>query len=107
MLDSFLGALCKRILKLPQWYSNTPASIVVGLQSARALCLIRKLNLLMKITADELGETVSSRTFAALSDDVDSVCLVRECRDLEQFFSTGYASALLLKIAWTHVTSRM
>ena len=64
----------------------------------------------MKITVDELGETVSSRTFAALSDDVDSVCLVRECRDLEQFFSTDYTSALLLgeqKIAWVHVTSRI
>ena len=41
-LDSFLGELSKRLLKLPRWYSNTPASIVIGLGSARALCLTRK-----------------------------------------------------------------
>ena len=48
MLDSFLGELSKRLLKLPRWYSTTPASIVIGLRSARALCLTRKLNFLKK-----------------------------------------------------------
>jgi len=48
MLDSFLGELSKRLLKLPRWYSNTPASIVIGLRSARALSLTRKLNFLKK-----------------------------------------------------------
>ena len=38
MLNSFLGELSKRLLRLPpQWYCNTPASIVVRLRSARAL----------------------------------------------------------------------
>ena len=48
MLDSFLGELCKRLLncKLSQWYSNTPALVVVRQRSARALCLLRKLNFL-------------------------------------------------------------
>ena len=79
-LDSFLGELSKRLLKLPRWYSNTPASIVIGLGSARALCLTRKLNFLKNISSDDHSETVSSRTLASLSDDVDSICLVRECR---------------------------
>ena len=87
MLDSFLGELSKRLLRLPRWYSNTPASIVVGLMSARALCLTRKLNFLRKISIDEYSETMSSRTLRCLSDDLDSICLIRECRDLDQFFS--------------------
>ena len=95
LLDSFLGELSKRLLKLPKWYSNTPASIVIGMQSARALCLTRKLQFLRKVAADNRGETVSSRTFMSLSDDIDSVCLVRECRDLECFFEINFTSAIL------------
>ena len=95
MLDSFLGELSKRLLKLPRWYSNTPASIVVGLMSARALCLTRKLNFLRKISIDKYSETLSSQTLRSLSDDIDSVCLIRECRDLEQFFHSNFTSTIL------------
>ena len=94
-LDSFLGELSKRLLKLPRWYSNTPASIVIGLGSARALCLTRKLNFLRKISSDDHSETVSSLTLASLSDDIDSVCLIRECRDLEQHFHSNFTAAIL------------
>lgn len=62
-LDSFLGELSK----LPRWYSNIPASIVIGLESARVLCLVKKLNFLRKISSDDYG-TVSSQTFASLSN---------------------------------------
>lgn len=95
VLDSFLGELSKRLLKLPQWYSNTPASIVAGQRSARALCLTRKLNFLKKISAVESRETLSAQTITSLSDDINSTCLVRECRDLEQYFSTVFTSAIL------------
>ena len=94
MLDSFLGELSKRLLKLSRWYSNTPASIVIGLRSARALCLTRKLNFLKKIT-DSNSETVSSRTLTSLSDDLGSICLIRVCWDLEKFFNSNFTSAIL------------
>ena len=94
MLDSFLGELSKRLLKLPRWYSNTPASIVIGLRSARAICLHRKLNFLHKISG-EISETVSSQTLLSLSDDIDSICLIRECRDLEEFFNLSFTSGVL------------
>ena len=100
-LDSFLGELSKRLLKLPIWYSNTPASIVIALGSASPLCLNRKLNFLKKISSDDNSETVSSRTLASLSDDVDSICLVRECRDLEQYFHSNFTSAILQQKADT------
>ena len=78
-----------------QWYSNTPAFIVVGQRSARALCLLRKLNFLAKISAVETNETLSARTLISLSNDIDSVCLIRECRDLEEYFETNFVSAIL------------
>ena len=85
-LHSFLGELSKRLLQLRRWHSNTPASIVIVLGSARALCLTRKLNFLWKISTVDHSETVSSLTLTSLSDDIDSVCLIRECRNLEQYF---------------------
>ena len=33
----------------------------------------------------------------ALSDDIDSVCLVRECRELEDKFGTHFTTVLLNK----------
>ena len=100
-LDSFLGELSKRLLELPRRYSNTPASTMIGLGAARALCLIRKLNFLRKISSDDHSETVSSLTLASLSDDIDSVCLIRERRDLEQYFHSNFTAAILQREADT------
>ncbi len=97
LLDSFLGELSKRLLKLPQWYSNNPASIVAGQRSARALCLTRKLNYLKRISANETSVSLSAQTLASLTDDVNSTCLARECRDLERYFGTDFAEAVLLQ----------
>ena len=55
---------------------------------------MRKLNFLAKISAAE-NETLSSQTLTSLSDDIDSVCLIRECRDLEEYFETNFVSAIL------------
>ena len=101
ILDSFLGELGKRLLKLPQWYTNTPASIVNGLGSARALCLTRKLSFLRKMCSEDHNEAVSSRTLASLSDDLDSICLIRECRDLDNYFLSDFTSVILQREADT------
>ena len=101
ILDSFLGELCKRLLKLPKWYTNTPASIVIGLGSARAMCLTRKLSFLRKMCSEDHNEAVSSRTLASLSDDLDSICLIRECRDLDNYFLSDFTSVILQREADT------
>ena len=44
------------------------------------LCLTRKLNFLRKISSVDHSETASSLTLTSFSDDIDSVCLIRECR---------------------------
>ena len=73
-LNSFLGELSKRVLRLPKWCSNTASMIVMDCLSAKARCLTRKLCFLRWIT-DSSSDTLSSQTLFALSDDIESVCL--------------------------------
>ena len=61
----------------------------------------QKLNFLRKISSNDHSETVSSLTLASLSDDIDSVCLIRECRDLEQHFHSNFTAAILQREADT------
>ena len=82
-------------------YTNTPASIVIGLGSARAMCLTRKLSFLRKMCSEDHNEAVSSRTLASLSDDLDSICLIRECRDLDNYFLSDFTSVILQREADT------
>ena len=60
-------------------------------QFAKARCLIRKLPFLRRITdcSPVNADTLSLRTLFALSDDIGSVCLVRECLELEDHFETN------------------
>ena len=96
LLDSFLGELCKRLLRLPTWYSNTPAMVICGLQSARCICTCRKLSFLCKVVSEDRNCPISHDTFKALTDDVESICLVRECKELESYFGTGYTSSIMV-----------
>ena len=47
---------------------------------------------LRKISIDNHSE---SQTLRSLSDDIDSVCLIREYRNLEQFFHSNFTSTIL------------
>ena len=94
-LNSFLGELCERVLGLPKWYSNTASMIVMDCLSAEAHCLTRKLCFLRRIT-DSCSDTLSSQTLFALSDDIESVCLIRECLELEEHINTNFTHSLLI-----------
>ena len=94
-LDSFIGELSKRLLKFPKWFSNLSASIICGFNSASCLCLCRKLRFLRKILSSGGKCPISSETLKALSDDSDSICLIRECRQLELAYDTDFTSLLL------------
>ena len=80
-LEKFQGEMAKRILKLPKWFSNTAAKIAMGWSSMNVICTIRKLKLLSRTTTKEDG--VTSRAFSSLVDDVESLCLVKQCTELE------------------------
>ena len=97
ILYSLLGELSKRILRLSKWYSNTAAMVVLDCGSARARCLDRKLCFLHRITTDldTATDRLSSHMFCALSDDIKSTCLVRECLDIEDYFELKLTRPIL------------
>ena len=78
-LESFQGELAKRILKLPKWYSNTAACVALGWHSK----LVTK------------KDNVAYRVYSSLVDDVESLCIVKECRELEGRYGSDYTSNFL------------
>ena len=92
-LENFQGEIAKRILKFPKWFSNTAAKIALGWPSMHSICTIRKLKFLSRVVAME--DSISRRAFCSLVDDIESLCLVRECRELEERYSVDYTSAIL------------
>ena len=70
-------------------HSNTEAVTALDLESARSRLLLRKLGFLKRILSD--GNTgVGAAAMGALVDDVSSLCLVKECRKLEERFGTHF-----------------
>ena len=71
----------KRALRWPTQLSNTSPVVTLGLPSVTYVVLVRKLGLLLK-PMDEGADGVGANVFRCLLDDVSSICLVRECREL-------------------------
>ena len=92
-LESFQGELAKRILRLPRWFSNTAAKIALGWPSMHSICTIRKLKFLSRVMVTE--DSISRRAFCSLVDDTESLCLVKECRELEERYGVDYTSKIL------------
>ena len=89
-LQSFQGEVAKRILKLPHWYSNTPACVALDMESMHSVCTIRKLRFLHRVMTNE--ESICCR---AMVDDVEALSLVKECRDLEERYGSDFTSQIL------------
>ena len=60
----------------------------------RARVLIRKLSFLQRLVLGD-GSNLGSRMFRSLTYDVESVNLVRECRELEEVLGTKYTDMIL------------
>ena len=92
-LESFQGELAKWILKLPKWFSNTAAKIALGWPSMHSIVTIRKLKFLARVTS--IDDSISWRAFCSLIYNAESLCLVKECRELEERYSVHYTSVIL------------
>ena len=57
------------------------------------ICTTRKLKYLSKIAANE--NNIAYRAFSSLVDDVESLGIINECRELEGRYSLDYTSRLL------------
>ena len=86
--------MIKKVLKWPQHLSNTAALVAFGVESVKSRILTRKLGLLLcLISGDADGVVVSA--MHALVDDPDSICIIRECRELEAVYSLKYTDSIL------------
>ena len=92
-LECFQGILAKSILKLPQWCPNIAACIALGWDYIHSICTIRKLKCLSKIATKE--NSIAYRAFSSLVDDVESLCIVKECKELEGRFIVNFTSRVL------------
>ena len=82
LLESFLCWTAKRALKWPQHLSTTAALVSLGMETVKSRILIRKLGYLLYLLSDGT-EGVGASAVHALLDDPDSLCIVKECRELE------------------------
>ena len=48
------------------------------------------------LITDSSSDTFSSKTLFALPDDIESVCLIRECLELEEHLNTNFTHSLLI-----------
>ena len=92
-LESFQGEVAKRILKLPRWYSNTPACVALDMESMHSVCTVRKLRFLHRVMTNE--EIICYRAFSAMVNDVEALSLVKECRDLKERYGSDFTSQIL------------
>ena len=86
-LEAFLGELSKRALKWPMHFSNTSAVLALDMQTMRSRILCRKLSFLRRLL-DERATGVGAAAMRSLTDDIESLCIVKECSELETSYGT-------------------
>ena len=74
---------------------NTAAVTTLEMESARARVLVRKLGFLKRTVMDDATGVGAAAAMGSLVDDVNSLCLVKECRDLEEGFGTWFTDRIL------------
>ena len=80
-LEAVLGKLAKRALRWPKHHSNTATVTTLEMESVRSRLLVRKLVFLKRMMRD--GATgIGAAAMRSMVDDVASLCLVKECKEL-------------------------
>ena len=93
-LESFLGEQAKRALRWPRNFSNTAAVMAMDMNSVTSEVAVRKLGVLRRqLAEDAVG--VGAVAMRSLVDHPNSLCLVRECRELEECFGINYTDTIL------------
>ena len=72
----------------------------MDLQSAKSLLLLRKLSFLRRqlVTDSMESRNIGVMAIKSLIDDSGSLCLVKECRELEDHFGTKYTQHRFLQM---------
>ena len=93
-LEAFLGELAKKALKWPRHLSNTAAILALDLETMKSRILCQKLCFLQRLLVDE-AVGVRAAAMKSLCDDVESLCQVKECHELESTYGTRFTDDLL------------
>ena len=95
-LESFQGEMAKRVLKWPRHHSNAAAITAHDVPTMKCRVLTRKLGLLKRVMGRD-SDSLSGCVVLALCNEADSLCLVRECRELEESFGTCFTKMITSK----------
>ena len=98
-LESFQAELVKRILKWPKHFSNTAAITVLDVLTMECRVLERKLSFLQHVMGGKASD-LSSLVKESFCDEISSLCLVKECRDLEEAMQTEFTEGILKGRLW-------
>ena len=75
-------------------HSSTAALLEVDVSTIRSRALIVKLRFLQRVMKSD-HRSLSGQMVLACSDDVNSLCVVKGCRELEEHFGTHFTSDIL------------
>ena len=92
-LHRFLGELAKYGLRWPKHHSNTAAHIALDLESVWCRLLSAKLDFLRRRMISNEG--IGAEMMCVMVDEVESLCLVKECRELEESYGTCFTNEIL------------
>ncbi len=87
-LICFLGELAKHSLRWPKHHSNTATLVMLDLESMQSRLLMAKLGFLRRRMVDDEG--IGAEIMCAVVDDVELLCLVKECCELERVSQMTY-----------------
>ena len=93
-LEAFLGELSKKSLNWPMHFSNTSAILALEMEAMRSRLVSRKLYTLKRLLEDSATGVgvVAMRSFV---DDVESLCLVKECCGLKSYYKKNLTDTVL------------
>ena len=91
-LEAFQSELRKGVLKWPRHHSNTVALATLDAPTMKRRVLVRKLEFLKRVI-DKDTDSLRGCVVMALCCEVESICLIRECKELENFDFTESISS--------------
>ncbi len=98
-LESFQDELVKGILKWPKHFSNTAATTVLDVPTMGSRVFERKLSFLQRVIGGT-ASGLSSLVKESFCDEISSLCVVKECRDLEEAMHTIFTEGILKGRLW-------
>ena len=93
-LEAFQGELVKQVLKWPRHHSNTAAITALEVPMMRYRIFVRKLGFLHRVVESN-PVSLTGCMMLALCDATDSLCLLKECKELEEWFGSTFTYIIL------------